>query len=328
MIKLSICVIAYNEEKFLPGLLQNIKDQDYPHQLMEVILVDGMSVDKTKELMNRFSEENKDFYSVQVLDNPKRIQAAGWNVAITHATGDVISRIDAHAVLPEDFSALVVRDILEGEDIVGGIRQCIIEKDSAYGKMLLATENSVFGSSINKSRRSKEKSYVKTMFHASYKKEVFQRVGLFNERLLRTEDNEMHYRIRKAGYKFCYDPEIVSYQYARGSLRHMLKQKFGNGCWIGITLKICPGCIAIYHLAPMAFVAGIALTGILAKVGIWQPAVIMWALYGIFAAVNTIISGMNEGFTVYSPLMPILFLLIHINYGIGTIFGMLRKSSL
>ena len=328
MIKLSICVIAYNEEKFLPGLLQNIKAQNYPHQLIEVVLVDGMSVDGTKELMNKFSEDCKDFYSIQVLDNPKKIQAAGWNVAITHATGDVISRIDAHAVLPEDFSALVIRDILEGEDIVGGIRQCIIEKDSDYGKMLLATENSVFGSSINKSRRSKEKSYVKTMFHASYKKEVFQRVGLFNEKLLRTEDNEMHYRIRKAGYKFCYDPEIISYQYARSSLRHMLKQKFGNGCWIGITLKICPGCIDIYHLVPMAFVGGIALTGILAKVGIWQPAVIMWALYGVFAAINTIISGMNEGFTVYSPLMPILFLLIHINYGMGTIFGMLRKSSL
>lgn len=328
MIKLSICVIAYNEEKFLPGLLKNIKDQNYPHRLIEVVLVDGMSSDQTKELMNKFSEENEDFYSIQVLDNPKKIQAAGWNVAITHATGDVISRIDAHAVLPDDFATLVVRDISEGEDIVGGIRQCIMERDSAYGKMLLATENSVFGSSINKSRRAKEKSYVNTMFHASYKKEVFQRVGLFNEKLLRTEDNEMHYRIRKAGYKFCYDPEIISYQYARSSLKHMLKQKFGNGFWIGITLKTCPGCIAIYHLVPMAFVCGIILTGILAKVGIWQPGMIMWILYGIFAVVNTFISGMNEGFTIYSLLMPILFLLIHISYGIGTIFGVFGKSLL
>ena len=71
MIKLSICVIAYNEEKFLPGLLQNIKAQNYPHQLIEVVLVDGMSVDGTKELMNKFSEDCKDFYSIQVLDNPK-----------------------------------------------------------------------------------------------------------------------------------------------------------------------------------------------------------------------------------------------------------------
>ena len=166
MIKLSICVIAHNEEQFLPGLLENIRKQTYPHHFIEVVLVDGMSVDKTKKLMKKFSEDNKDFYSIQVLDNPKKIQAAGWNVAITHATGDVISRIDAHAVLPKEFSALVVKDISEGEDIVGGIRQCIIERNSAYGKLLLAAENSAFGSSINKSRRGKERLYVKTMFHA------------------------------------------------------------------------------------------------------------------------------------------------------------------
>lgn len=328
MIKLSICVIAHNEEQFLPGLLENIRKQTYPHHFIEVVLVDGMSVDKTKKLMKKFSEDNKDFYSIQVLDNPKKIQAAGWNIAITHATGDVISRIDAHAVLPKEFSALVVKDISEGEDIVGGIRRCIIERNSAYGKLLLAAENSAFGSSINKSRRGKERSYVKTMFHASYKKEVFQKVGLFNESLIRTEDNEMHYRIRKAGYKLCYDPEIVSYQYARSSLQHMLKQKFGNGYWIGITLKVCPGCISIYHLVPMAFVCGIILTGILDKIGVWQLGTIMWLLYGMFAVFNTIISGINEGFTVYSPLMPILFLLIHINYGIGTILGVLRNNSL
>lgn len=290
MIKLSICVIAHNEEQFLPGLLENIRKQTYPHHFIEVVLVDGMSVDKTKKLMKKFSEDNKDFYSIQVLDNPKKIQAAGWNIAITHATGDVISRIDAHAVLPKEFSALVVKDISEGEDIVGGIRRCIIERNSAYGKLLLAAENSAFGSSINKSRRGKERSYVKTMFHASYKKEVFQKVGLFNESLIRTEDNEMHYRIRKAGYKLCYDPEIVSYQYARSSLQHMLKQKFGNGYWIGITLKVCPGCISIYHLVPMAFVCGIILTGILDKIGVWQLGTIMWLLYGMFAVFNTIIS--------------------------------------
>lgn len=324
-IKLSICVIAYNEERFLPGLLKNIKEQTYPHQFIEVVLVDGMSIDKTKELMKEFSEDNKDFYSIQVVDNLKRNQAAGWNAAITHATGDVISRIDAHAALPKEFSALVVRDILEGEDIVGGIRQCIIERDSAYGRMLLAVENSAFGSSINRSRRSREKSYVKTMFHASYRKEVFQRAGLFNESLLRTEDNEMHYRIRKTGYQLCYDPEIISYQYARSSLKHMLKQKFENGYWIGRTLKVCPGCISIYHLVPMAFVCGIVLTGILARIGIGQLGIIMWALYGAFAIVNTIISGVNEGFTIYSLLMPFLFLLIHINYGIGTIFGVVRS---
>ena len=106
--------------------------------------------------------------------------------------------------------------------------------------MLLQVENSLFGSSINSSRRSEEKAYVKTMFHAAYRREVLDKVGLFNEQLLRTEDNEFHYRIREAGYKLCYDPSFGSYQYARSDFKRMVKQKYGNGYWIGLTLKVCP----------------------------------------------------------------------------------------
>ena len=321
--KLSICVVAYNEEDFLPNLIDDIKKQKYPHDLTEVVLIDSMSTDGTKRIMKSF-QRNNDFYSVQVLDNPGKIQAAGWNVAIKNATGDVISRIDAHTILPADFSALVMKNIEAGEDVVGGIRPCVIENDDDWGRILLQVENSLFGSSVNASRRSKEKQYVKTMFHASYRKEVFEKVGLFNENLLRTEDNEMHYRIRQAGYKLCYDPEIVSYQYARSSLKKTIKQKYGNGYWIGITLKECPGCISPYHLVPAAFVGGIVGTSVLAVCKKTGLAKLMWGAYGAFAIGNTIISAKNEKHNKFLPAMPLLFLGLHTSYGVGTIIGGLQ----
>ena len=80
-----------------------------------------------------------------------------------------------------------------------------------------------------------------------YKREVLEKVGFFNEKLLRTEDNEFHYRIRKAGYKLCYDDNIVSYQHTRNSLLKMIKQKKANGMWIGLTTAICPECLNLYH---------------------------------------------------------------------------------
>lgn len=322
-LKLSICVVALNEESFLPNLLQNIRDQQYPHRLTEVVLVDSGSEDSTKSVMEAFKKENNGFYSVQVLDNPKRIQAAGWNIAIANATGDVISRIDAHTMLPKEFSRLVMEQIRNGEDVVGGIRPCIIENDTPWGKTLLATENSLFGSSVNSSRHSREKQYVKTMFHASYRREAFDKAGLFNEKLLRTEDNEMHYRIRKVGFKLCYDPEIVSYQYARSSLKRMIKQKYGNGYWIGLTLGVCPGCISIYHLVPAAFVLGILITTIMAVVGVWQLAALMWSLYFLFCLVNTAISISRESVLPHMLCMPFLFLVLHISYGLGTIGGLI-----
>ena len=323
MLKLSVCIIAYNEENFLPRLLEDIKKQEYPHEFTEVVLIDGMSEDKTKAIMEAFKAEDNRFYNVQVLDNPARIQAAGWNVAIKNFTGDVLSRIDAHTHIPSDFSRKVMADIEQGENVVGGKRPCLVESDSKWSKMLLSTENALFGSSINSSRRSESKTYIKTMFHASYRREVFDKVGLFNEKLIRTEDNEMHYRIRQAGFKLLYDPEIVSYQYARSSLKRMIKQKFGNGYWIGLTVKVCPGCLSLYHFIPFVFVLAIIATSVIAASGFPWLSLLMWALYWLFAFVSMVIAMINDGFSFAMLLMPFIFLMLHVSYGIGTIAGLL-----
>ena len=321
--KLSIGIIAYNEEAFLPSLLDDMKAQKYPHELIEIVLIDSCSTDGTKVVMEKFQRESKDFYNIQVLDNPKKIQAAGWNVAIQNFTGDVLARIDAHTKVTPEYSLNVMKDIAEGEMVVGGVRPAIIEKDTSWANVLLQVENSLFGSSINSSRRSKEKAYVKTMFHAAYRREVLDKVGLFNEKLLRTEDNEFHYRIREAGYKLCYDPSIVSYQYARSDFKRMVKQKYGNGYWIGLTLKVCPGCISLYHLVPFAFVLAIVLTTILSLLGVWQLSALMWGLYGLFAITNTVLSGIQNGFYVQHLIMPVLFLILHVSYGVGTLCGLI-----
>lgn len=323
--KLSIGIIAYNEEEFLPNLLEDIRKQKYPHELTEILLIDSCSTDNTRSIMEKF-RETSDFYSVQVLDNPRKIQAAGWNVAIQNFTGDVLARIDAHTKVTPEYSERVMENIQNGEMVAGGIRPCVIEKDTPWANVLLQVENSLFGSSINSSRRSHEKTYVKTMFHAAYRREVLDKVGLFNEKLLRTEDNEFHYRIREAGFKLCYDPSIISYQYARSDFKRMVKQKYGNGYWIGLTLKVCPGCISIYHLVPLAFVLAIAVTAIAAVFGIWQLAALMWCMYGLFAVANTVISVVQNGFHAGCLLMPFMFLILHVAYGLGTCIGICKKN--
>lgn len=324
MMTVSLCVIAYNEEKFLPNLLIDLSNQTYPHELTEIVLVDGFSSDATKKIMEDFKNDNETFKSVQVLDNPKRIQAAGWNIAVTNAIGDVIVRIDAHTHIPKDFTQknMILQE--SGEFVTGGVRPCLIEELTAWKKTLLEVENSLFGSSIADSRHSREKKYVKSMFHAAYRKEIFDNVGLFNEKLLRTEDNEMHYRIRKAGYNLCFDPNIVSYQYARNSLKKMIKQKYGNGYWVGLTLGVCPGCISIYHLVPFAFVFGITLTTILSYFGIWQLGALMWCTYFLFSLVSLIVSISKGNGNRWTFCIPFLFLVLHVSYGVGTIYGLIK----
>lgn len=321
----SLCVIALNEEKYLPGLLRDLYGQTYPRELTQLVLVDSGSCDGTRALMEAFREQHRGEYrDITVTDNPKKSQAAGWNVAIRAATGDVIVRIDAHTHIPAEFTQKNMDNLNAGEFVSGGVRPCLIEEETPWARTLLETENSLFGSSFGVGRRGRKKQYVKSLFHGAYRREVFETVGLFDETLLRTEDNELHYRIRQAGYRLCFDPEIVSYQYARSSLKKMLRQKYGNGYWIGPTLGVCPGCISLYHLVPFAFVLGILGTGLLAALGIWQPAALMWSAYALFTLLGVAATVAGKKATVFTVCMPVLFLLLHLSYGVGTLVGLVK----
>ena len=322
--KVSVCVVAYNEEKALPKLLDCIRNQTFPHEKMEVVLIDGISEDRTKEIMLDFSKEDNGFYNVQVLDNPKRKQACGWNVAISNYTGDVIIRVDAHASIPEDFVEKNMKIQESGEYVCGGMRPNMIDESTPWKELLLLAEQSMFGSSIASYRRSGEKSYVNSLFHGAYRREVFEKAGGFNEQLGRTEDNEVHYRIRKAGYKILYSPEIISYQHTRSTLKGMLKQKYGNGYWVSLTLKACPQCLAIYHFVPLAFVLGIILTTILSVLGYPLLGELMWGAYWILAILMAVLSVRGEKKHWNQLLLPVLFFLLHISYGIGSLVGILK----
>ena len=324
MLTVSLCVVAYNEESFLPNLLRDLQNQTYPHELTEIVLIDGNSTDKTKQIMEEFAKNETSFMGVQVLDNPKRVQAAGWNVAIANVKGDVIIRIDAHTHIPTEFAAKNMALQEKGEYVTGGVRPCLIDNPNPWKETLLEVENSMFGSSVSKGRKNTKAEYVKSMFHAAYRREVFEKAGNFNTNLLRTEDNEMHYRIREAGYKFYCDPDIISYQYARSDFKKMVKQKYGNGYWIGLTLGVCSGCISLFHLVPFVFVMGIAFTTLLAFFGIWQLTALMWAAYGVFVLTGTACTILNKKANRYTVLMPFLFLIMHVSYGWGTLIGLVK----
>lgn len=324
MMTVSLCVVAYNEEAFLPRILADFEKQTYPHEYIEIVLTDSRSEDKTKEIMLEFSRRASSFYDVCVLDNPERVQAAGWNVAIANAKSDVIIRIDAHSHIPPDFVSKNMALQEKGEYVTGGVRPCLIDDPTPWKETLLEAENSMFGSSVSKARKNTESSYVKTMFHAAYRREVFEKAGGFNPKLLRTEDNEMHYRIRKAGYRLYCDPDIVSYQYARADLKKMIKQKYGNGYWVGLTLGVCPGCISLFHLVPFAFLLGIFFTTALLLFGYWHLAVLMWCAYLLFTLTGTVSTVINKRANRWTFLMPVLFLLMHVSYGAGTLVGLLN----
>ena len=323
-------VIAFNEHRFLPDVLDDLIKQTYPKKLIEVVLVDGDSTDDTWKIMESFQNEYiKEYIDIKLIHNPKRVQPAGWNLVIQNSKADILLRIDAHARLSYDFIENNVKCINTGEYVCGGPRENIIDEDTPWKRMLLDAEQSMFGAGIASYRQeTKEKKYVKSLFHGCYRKEVLDKVGLFNEDLIRTEDNEYHYRIREAGYNICYDPSIKSLYQTRNSLEGMIKQKFLNGLWIGRTLFICPKCLSLFHLVPLIFVCIVIVATILLMVGIYWPAISVWCAYGAVNVLMTLTAFLQSKKKSRSCIvLPVVFLLLHLSYGLGTLFGIVKKSS-
>ena len=147
--RVSLCTIARNEEKALKGLLRDFRDQNYPHRKIEVIMIDSGSTDHTRDVMEEFQNTDNGFYDVKIYNSYGKNQASAWNVAIEHATGDIIIRVDAHSKIPRQFVSRNVFNIQEGEDIVGGGRPNICANPNPWPKTLLAAEESLFTRHIN-----------------------------------------------------------------------------------------------------------------------------------------------------------------------------------
>lgn len=325
----SLLIPAYNEDEYLPDLFEDILKQTYPHEKTEIILADSLSSDDTRALMKAFSQAHGNaFRRVCILSNPRRSQAAGWNTCILEAQGDAVIRVDAHSRLPEDFVEKQMRVIGSGEAVSGGVCKRTVKAPTPWRRTLLLAENALFGSGIAPSRRSPGtgKKYVKTLSHTAYRRALFRECGLFDERLKRTEDNEMHFRLRKAGYRLCQDPDIQTEVYIRPKLGALLRQKYGNGYWIGVTVKVCPRCLSLYHFAPAGLVAALIAAGVLAVCGHAVPLQILLGVYAFFALVSTAASAAKEAFTPYFLLVPLLFPLMHLSYGAGTWAGLLFGS--
>ncbi len=329
----SLCIIARNEEKVIGGLLEQVKNQTYPKNETEIVLIDSGSADGTKGIFKKFAEENKSEYmDIQIGDNTGGNQATGWNEAIKIAVGDVIIRVDAHAEIPENFIEKNMELIESGEDVCGGARPNKIDEPTPFKEMLFLAESSMFGSSIAGYRRKSEgKKYVNSLFHGAYRREVFAKVGGFNKDLGRTEDNEMHYRIRQAGYKICQSDEIISYQHIRNTLGGMIKQKFGNGKWIGLTLGVCYQCLSSFHFVPFLFVftllcsIAVAVAGdIFGLAEMKLPFIVLISAYALADLLMTALAVITaKKKHIIQICLPIVFFILHISYGVGTLVGLL-----
>jgi glycosyltransferase involved in cell wall biosynthesis len=324
----SVLIPVRNEARHLAACLAGVLAQDYPGDRLEVIVADGRSEDGTRELLDGLSERDG---RVRAIDNPGRIASTGLNAALGLARGEVIVRMDAHTEYAPDYVRECVTALREtGCDNVGGPARTRAE--TFWERAVAAAYHSRFSAGGARFHDVAYEGPVDTVTYGCWRKGTFDRVGPFDEELVRNQDDEHNLRLTRAGGRVWQTPRIRSWYRPRGSLAGLFRQYMQYGYWKVRVIQKHRLPASPRHLVPGAFVAAVVLLGAAAPfsgvaLGAWLGLVGCYLAGALAASVS---GAWRSGWDLL-PVLPAVFACYHFGYGYGFLrglwdFGVRRKS--
>jgi len=328
MSKVSIIIPVYNEIKYIETCLRSILDSDLSKENTEIILVDGLSNDGTRETILSYVEQYDQFV---LLDNSKRIAPVAMNIGIEYASGEYIFILSAHASYDTKYFTCLIDyiNILDA-DCVGGVLYTEVKnkntKSCAIKKILMHP----FGVGNASFRLTNKKvKLVDTVAFGCYKKKVFSKYGLYNETLVRNQDIELNKRIVNGGGKIYLIPDVFCTYYARETFKALAKNNFANGKWNILTAYYTGTLysLSLRHFIPLLFVLSLILPVIGA---IFVPKLLWISLLSLVSYLTLVIIislKLKKNDTQLHYLI-IGFWVLHLSYGMGSltgIFSVLKK---
>ena len=290
----TIIVPCRNEEDWIGPCLDSIIQNDYPKDRLEVLVVDGMSNDDTRSALQPFLEQHS---FIQLIDNPRKTTPAAMNVGIAAAKGDLIMRMDAHYEYPTNYISRLVQWLQESAaDNVGGLLRVEPATESALAQAIAAAVTHPFGigNAYYRLGVSKPRS-VDTVPFGCYRRDVFDRVGKFDEDLLRNQDLEFNLRLRKRGGRILLVPDVVIRGRARDSLRQLTRLYYQYGYFNPLVMWKLQGSANVRQIVSPAFVLSLLVTGILAP---WFPwlAMLFAVIFGSYMTMMIVssVAGVRE----------------------------------
>ncbi len=310
-----------NEVSFIERSLAAVLAQDYPADRLEVLVVDGVSSDGTRDIVQRMLAGRP---NARLLDNPRRIVSTALNRGLAEARGEVIVRVDGHTVIAPDYVQRCVEAIVEtGAECVGGPMHAVGE--TPFGEATALATSHPFGVGSSRFHYAAEPQPVDSAYMGAWPRQVFDRIGRFDEELIRNQDDEFNYRLRAAGGRIWLYPRIRSTYYARSTFRSLWRQYFQYGYWKVRVFQKVPGSAQWRHWAPPLFA--------LAVVGGLPAALLLPAVRPCYAGglvlyfvVNLVVSARLAAHAGWRHLtrLPLAFATLHLAYGLGFWAGMAR----
>jgi succinoglycan biosynthesis protein ExoA len=320
----SVLMPVRDEAAFVERSVGSALTQDYPHDRMEILIADGGSTDATREVIERLGHSHPDI-SIKLLDNPGKIVATGLNAALKLAKGEVIVRVDGHCEIAPDYVSRCVRHLLnDGVEAVGGRVETIGESYTARAiAVAMSSWFGVGGSAFRVANGSSQ--FTDTVAFPAYTRAVIDRAGLFDEELVRNQDDEYNYRLRKLGVRLLLASDVRSRYYSRGTLPGLASQYFQYGYWKVRVMQKHPRQMRLRQFAPPLFVA--VLLAVLLALPITPVAkYLALTIAGVYAlgVIGASILAAQKSEWQSLPLLPIAFVILHLAYGFGFLFGLVK----
>ena len=320
---LSVIVPIYQEEKYISKCIDSMLSQDYPKDDLEIILVDGMSKDRTREIVATYTAK---YPFIRMIDNPERIAPCAMNRGIKEAKGDVIMRLDAHVYYPKNYFSLLVEKLneLPGAENVGALCNTLPVNDSITAQSIAAVLSSSFGMGNSHFRVGADKEMeVDTVPFGCFHRSIFDKVGLYDEELVRNQDDELNARIIKAGGKIYLIPQLVCEYYARDTAKKVYKMFYQYGVFKPLVNKKLGSPATVRQFFPLFFVLGLLVGPV---VCLFLP-VLWWAYFAVI--ILWFILATSFSLKDSKNLKRILtqnwiYFVVHFGYGWGYIVGIYK----
>jgi succinoglycan biosynthesis protein ExoA len=318
----SVIMPVRNEGKFITECLDAVMGQDYPPDRLEVFIVDGMSTDSTPGIVRSYQGRR---IPLRLLENPGKIVPKGMNVALRETKGEIIVRVDGHCKIAPDYVRRCVDHIrTDHVDGVGGPVRTMGGTRTA--RVIALAMSSPFGVGGSAFRTMSDRTMLAdTVPFPAYTRSIVERAGPYDEELVRNQDDEYNYRLRKLGAKLLLAADVRSEYYSRSSIGSLWRQYFQYGYWKVRVLQKHPRQMKMRQFVPAAFVALLALALLAAP---WGPGG-LWALgfvAGSYCAANLcagFLTARKESLSMV-PLLVVAFATLHVSYGLGFLSGLAK----
>lgn len=322
---ISIVCPVFNEEAYISTCVDSILAQDYPMGDIEVLFVDGMSTDKTRLILSYYMKDHPFIY---ILDNPLRVVPVAMNIGIKASKGNVIIRLDAHATYPPNYFSVLVNRLIElNADNVGAVCQTdVLHKN---GKTLAIKEvlSNKFGVGNSIFRLGTDDVIdVDTVPFGCWRREVFDKYGCFNNRLIRNQDIELNKRILRGGGRVCLVPDTYCIYLARETLKGIAKNNFANGKWNILTIYYTKqlDSLSIRHFIPLFFILSLLVPALLFVFYLPFFYVSLLSLFLYLIVLGKVCFTLSLKKSLNFFYLFATFSVLHISYGWGSLVGILQ----